>query len=123
MIQKLEINGVHMKVDDKLRTYATKKIGKLDRFIPRQAREAAHAEIFLKDDPKAKDKKEYTCEVVLRLPQDTITIQESTINPFAAVDIVEAKLKNQIKKYKEKHSTLRLHRRVLSRLRRQTPEG
>lgn len=130
MIQKLEINGVHIKIDEKLRAYTTKKIGKLDRFIPRHARQSAHAEIFIKElnvqgKPKGSKQstrgragaKEYTCEVVLRLPKETITVKESTINAFAAVDIVEAKLKNQIKKYKETHGSLRLHRRMLSRLR------
>lgn len=130
MIQKLEINGVHIKIDEKLRAYTTKKIGKLDRFIPRHARESAHAEVFLKEEnvqgkPKGGKQssrgragaKEYTCEVVLRLPKEIITIKESTMNVFAAVDIVEAKLKNQLKKYKETHSSLRLHRRVLGRLR------
>jgi ribosomal subunit interface protein len=131
MISKLEINGVHIKIDDKLRTYITKKIGKLDRFIPRHARESAHAEVFIKEinvqgKPKGSKQssrgrvgaKEYTCEVVLRLPKETITLNESTMNAFAAVDIVEVKLKNQIKKYKETHNSIRLHRRVLSRLRR-----
>ena len=130
MINKLEINGVHIKIDDKLRAYTIKKIGKLDRFIPRHARESAHAEVFIKEinvqgKPKGGKQaargragaKEYTCEVVMRLPKETLAIKESTMNAFAAVDIVEAKLKNQLKKYKETHSSLRLHRRVLSRLR------
>ncbi len=132
MIQKLEINGVHIKVDDKLRAYITKKISKLDRYIPRHARESAHAEVFIKEinvqgKPKGAKRpargrvgaKEYECEVILQLPKETIALKESTLNPFAAVDIVEAKLKNQLKKYKETHSSLRLHRRVLARLRRQ----
>jgi putative sigma-54 modulation protein len=117
MIKKLEITGVHMKVDSDLSKYATKKIGKLDRYISRHARESAHAEIFLKE-AKIKAKKECTCEVVLHLPHDTITTKETTMNIYAAVDIVEAKLKNQLKKYKEKHGSLRIHRRVLSKLRR-----
>jgi putative sigma-54 modulation protein len=116
MIQKLEINSVHMDVDKKLRDYTTKKIGKLDRYLPRHARESAHAEVFLKE-VMIKKKKECVCEVVLKLPKETITISESTMNIYAAVDIVEAKLKNRIKKYKETHSTLRIHRRVLMRLR------
>ncbi len=116
MIQKLEITGVHMKVDKKLHDYATKKIGKLDRYIPRHARESAHAEIFLKE-AKIKAKKECTCEVVLHLPKETITTKETTMNSFAAVDIVEAKLKNQLKKYKDMHTPARFHRRVILRFR------
>ena len=118
MIERLEINGVHMKADKKLHAYVTKKIGKLDRYIPRHARESAHAEVFLKE-VKIKTKKECLCEVVLHLPKETLTTKESTMNMFAAVDIVEAKLKNQLKKYKETHDSVRLHRRVLARLRTQ----
>lgn len=121
MIRKLEVTGVHMDVDKKLHDYVVKKIGKLDHYLPRHARESAHAEVFLKE-AKVKTKKERVCEVVLYLPKDTLMTKESTMNIYAAVDIVEAKLKNQLKKYKETHSSLRIHRRVLARLRRRTSE-
>lgn len=102
MIKKLEINGVHTVLNDDLKKYITKKIGKLDKYLPRAARESAHVEVFVKES-KLKNKKQCTCEVVLHLPQDTIITKESTLNMFAAVDIVESKLKNQIKKYKDLH--------------------
>lgn len=117
MIQKLEINGVHTVLTEDLKKYITKKIGKLDKYLPRHARESAHAEVYVKERT-IKTKNECTCEVVLHLPGTTLMTKESTINMFAAVDIVEAKLKNQLKKYKETHSSLRIHRRVLLRLRR-----
>lgn len=119
MIQNLDINGVHFEISDDIRKYVHKKIGKLDRFVPKKAREPLQAEVFLKET-KAKTKKEYTCEVNLRLPGETITVSETTINMFAAVDIVESKLKNQIKRYKETHGHQRIHRRVLARIRRQS---
>jgi putative sigma-54 modulation protein len=112
MIQKLEINGVHAVLTDDLKKYITKKIGKLDRYMPRHARESAHAEIFVKE-VMLKAKKENICEVVMHLPGSTLMTKESTINMFAAVDIVEAKLKNQLKKYKDQHNSKRIHRRVL----------
>ena len=117
MIQKIEIRGVHMQVDPKMFAYATKKIGKLDHYIPRHARESVHAEVILKEEA-LKTKKNYICEVILHLPHDTITTKESTINMYAAIDIVEAKLKNQIKKYKSKHGSPQLHHRLINRLRR-----
>jgi putative sigma-54 modulation protein len=117
MIKKLDINAVHLDLDPKLKSYVSKKVGRLDRYIPRHARESAHAEVFLKER-KIKGKKECICEVVLQLPQDTITLNEATVNMYAAVDIVEAKLKNQLKKYKDTHGVHGLHRRVLSRLKR-----
>jgi ribosomal subunit interface protein len=117
MIAKMEITGVHMKVDEDLHKYVTKKIGKLDKYMNKHVRESAHAEVTLKES-KAKDKKQCTCEVVLHLPKPELTTKESTLNIYAAVDIVEAKLKNQLKKYKETHDSPRLHRRVINRLRR-----
>ena len=116
MIKKLEISGVHTKVDKKLNDYIIKKLSKLDRYMPRHARESAHAEVLIKES-KIKQRRQHTCEVVLYLPKDTLTIKETTMNPFAAVDIVEAKLKNQLKKYKETHSTDRIHRRLIARIR------
>lgn len=114
---KLEINGVHMDVDKKLHDYTVKKIGKLDKYLPRHARESAHAEVFLKES-KGKKKKQLTCKVVMELPKEVLIVEESTMNIYAAVDIVEAKLRNRIKKYKETHSSLRIHRRVISKFRR-----
>ncbi len=114
---KLEITGVHTELDTKIKKYVTTKINKLEKYMPRHARESAHAEVFLKEK-KIRAKKECACEVVLHLPKETIRIEETTINMYAAVDIVEEKLKNQLKKYKETHSSLRIHKRVISKLRR-----
>lgn len=117
MIKKLDITGVHMEVSPDLKKYVVKKIAKLDRYMPKHARESAHIEVFLKE-AKIKAKKECTCEVVMHLPKENLMTKETTMNIFAAVDIVEAKLKNQLKKYKETHSSLRIHRRVIAKLRR-----
>lgn len=117
MLQKLEITGVHFEISPDLHKYVTRKIGKLDKYLSKHSIASAHAEVWLKES-KAKDKKHCTCEVMMFLPHDTLMVKESTVNMFAAVDIVEAKLKNQLKKYKETHSSLKIHRRVLNRLRR-----
>jgi putative sigma-54 modulation protein len=117
MIKKLEINGIHTVVTDDLNKYITKKIGRLDQYMPRHARESAHAEVKLKEQ-KIKQRVQCTCEVTLHLPQETITTKETTMNLFAAVDVVEEKLRNRIKKYKQTHGQGRLHRRVLARFKR-----
>jgi|AntRauTorcE11897_2_1112592.scaffolds.fasta_scaffold00116_30 ribosomal subunit interface protein len=122
MIKKFEITGKKTKVTPDLQKYITRKIGKLDRFLPRQARESAHAEVIMKESSN-KGKKTYTCEVILSVPQDKITVSQSTMNPFAAIDIAEDTLKNRIRKYKETHGTQRLHKKVLARMRRQTGGG
>lgn len=116
---KLEINSIHYKVDKKLHDYVIKKIEKLERYMPRHARESAHIEVFLKE-AKIKEKKECTCEVVIHLPKETLTTKETTRNMFAAVDIVEAKLKNLLRKYKDLHHGGKLHRRLFAKLKRTT---
>lgn len=120
MLQKFEIQGEHTVLDDSLKKYVTKKIGGLDRYVPRNARESAHAEVHLKEDKKKKDNNHCTCEVVLHLPKQTIVINEHALNMYAAIDIVEAKLRLQIQKYKDKHHNGKMHRHVFSRLRRQS---
>lgn len=115
MIKQLEITGVHMQVGEDLQKYVTKKIGRLDRFIPKGSRESVHVEIKLKE-ATTKGKKECTCEVIMRLPHDQLTVSESTVNTFAAVDIVETKLHHQLKRYKELHANPRLHQRLMTRL-------
>jgi putative sigma-54 modulation protein len=113
MIQRFDISGVHLHVDDDLRKYVQRKIGRLDRFIPKAGREAVHGEVKLKES-KAKDKRECTCEVILHLPHETLATAETTINMYAAVDIVETKLHSQLKKYKELHGGPSFHRRLLA---------
>lgn len=114
---KQEISGVHTELDAKIKKYVRAKINRLEKYMPKHARESAHAEIFLKERT-IKAKKECTCEVILHLPKDNIRVAETTMNMYAAVDIVEAKLKNMLKKYKETHSSLRIHKRVIAKFRR-----
>jgi ribosomal subunit interface protein len=115
MIQHLEISGIHMEVSDDLHKYVTKKIGSLDRYVQTAARESIHVQVQLKER-KPKGAKECICEITVHLPHDTFNITEGTVNIFAAVDIAETKLRNQLKKYKELHTNPRLHRRMLARL-------
>jgi ribosomal subunit interface protein len=89
-----------------LQRYVTKKFSGLDKYVPKTARESAHIEVVLKE-AKSKNKKEYTCEAVLHLPKDNLAAKESTMNMFAAVDIVQEKLKVQLKKYKDLHVSAR----------------
>lgn len=117
MIQKLEISGIHSTLDSDIHKYVEKKIGKLDKYLPKYARESVHVEVKLKE-AKAKNKKQCTCEVIMYLPHGEITTKETTMNMFAAVDIVETKLKNQIRKYKEKHGSPHIARRMMAKIKR-----
>jgi putative sigma-54 modulation protein len=107
MIAPINIVGIKIDLEDDIKRYVNQKIGRLDRYIPRHARQTAHAEVRLRDAKKSHGNR-YECEVVLHLPNETITAKDSTMNLFAAVDIVEQKMKNQLKKYKD----VRTERRI-----------
>lgn len=99
---KIDISGVHVTLEDDLKKYVTKKVTKLERYIPRQVKESAHVAVILKES-HAKNKRQFTCEMTMTLPKEQITVSESTLNIFAATDIAEATMRNRLKKYKEKH--------------------
>lgn len=124
MINKLEITGVHMEVNDDLRKYVEKKIGRLDKYLSRHVRESAHIAVKLKEvKGKAKDRVERICEVIVHLPHGNLTISERTASVYAAIDIVERKLKTQLQKYKELHGTPRLRQRIITRFKRRPAEA
>ncbi len=103
MISKLELTGIHTDTTKDIEKYVKKKIGKLDVYMTKHARASVHAEVRLKE-AKAKDKKQCTAEVVFYLPGEVITAKETTVNMYAAIDIVEEKLKSQLRRYKENNS-------------------
>lgn len=101
MIAQIDITGIHYELTNDIKKYVNKKIGRLDRFVPRHARKSLKVEVLLEERKTKSDKNQ--CEVIMVLPEQRIAAKEATVNMFAAVDIVEQKLKNQLKKYKAQH--------------------
>lgn len=99
----IDITGVRYQVDDVTKKYVTKKVSRLNRFLPRHARKSAKAEVVLKEVNRANGNK-YECDVVITVPGKKIAAKDSTLNMLAAIDIVEAKLSTQIKKYHAEHA-------------------
>lgn len=116
-MQIFDIDGIHINIDEKLKKYVTRKLRRLDRYISRRSRTSAHAEVKLKED-KTDGRSESTCEMILYLPKEILRVAESTVNMYAAVDIVEEKMKQRLKKYKAQHNNPRLHQRAIARFRR-----
>ncbi len=103
MITHIDITGVRYQIDEVTKKYVMKKIGRLDRFLPRHARKSVIAEVVLKEVNRANGNK-YECDINIKLPQKTITAKDSTLNMLAAIDIVEAKLASQLKRYHDERS-------------------
>lgn len=114
MIQNIQMAGVHTKLTKEEEDYITKKIGPMDRYIPKKARESTKTEVKIKEE-KSKDKSKFTCEVIVHLPHGKITVHDKAHTKLAAIDLAEDKLKGQLHRYKEKHGGPRLHRRLVAK--------
>jgi len=113
----LQISGVNSTLTKELEEYASRKIGLLERYVPKKARDSLKTEVKLKE-AKSKDKSNCTCEVIMYLPQGSVTVHEKAKTMTEAIDLAEDKLKVQLKRYKDKHTGPRLHRKVINRFRR-----
>ena len=102
MIARIDKSGINLELDDDVVKYIDRKIGRLDRYIPRTSRPSVRAVVTIREANNQSGNK-YECEVILHLPGETVTAKEATMNKFAAVDIVEAKLRNRLLKYKTTH--------------------
>lgn len=100
MIASIDVTGIKYTVDEKTLRYVTEKVGKLDRYLPSHARKTMTADIKLKRVNRDHGNK-YEAEVIVHVPNKVLTAKDSTFNMMAAVDIVEAKLVAQLRKYKD----------------------
>ena len=90
MIEKIEISGSNYKVSDSFQKYATKRIGKLDRYLPRGSKKDVVAKIVVTE-----------VSVAMEIPGGKVlAAKDECSNVFAGIDILEAKLKGQIHRYK-----------------------
>lgn len=116
MIASIDIAGVQYDVNKATRRYVLRKIAKLERYLPAHARKSASADVKLKQVNKDHGNK-YEAEIIINVPDKRITAKDTTVNMMAAIDIVEAKLANQLKKYKESALPHIGRRKLFSRIR------
>lgn len=103
----LHISARKCEVNDELESYMERKLGKLDKYFPRQHQPTGMVIELTRDESVGPDKR-YHISVNIAAPQHPMHAETATMNPHSAVDIIEAKLKEQIRKYKEKHTPRRL---------------
>lgn len=119
---ELEITGVHFEVSDQVKKYVNKKIGRLDRYLPKNARTPARGHVVLsEDDGKAKNR--FMADVTLTFPHGEVVAKEATISIYAAIDIVEEKLKSQLLKHKNKVQDNSRNRKMARKLKGFNPFG
>ena len=100
MIEKIEINGKGYKIEEPFKKYVIKRLGKLDRYLPRRAKKDVSAKVMVKEIGKGKTEK-YEISAALDVKGGKVlAAKDECSNVFAGVDLVEAKLTGQIRRYK-----------------------
>ena len=108
MIEKIEITGSNYKPTESFKKYAMKRIGKLDRYLPKGSKKDVVAKIVVTEVDRAHGNK-YEISAAMEIPGGkVIAAKDESSNVFAGIDIIEAKLMGQIRRYKlEKNPHLR----------------
>lgn len=117
MLNITDITGIKYEIDEQTRKYTEKRIGRLERYLPRHARKSATAEVKLKQIDKSHGNK-YEAEVILFVPDKKLTAKDTSSNVLAAIDIIEAKLAGQLRRYKTETIPHLGKGKVLSRFKR-----
>ncbi len=117
MIKSIKVVGIKYEVDDNTNKYAIKRIGNLDKYIPKHARKTVSAEVKLMEVDHDHGNK-FQAEVIINLPGKIVTAKDSTINMLSAIDIVEAKIKIQLIDYKSTAISHIGNRGLMSRFKR-----
>ena len=100
MIENIEVSGSNYKVEPALVKYVEKRIGKLDRHIPRANRKDIVAKIVVTEVNREHGNK-YEISASLDIPGGkVIAAKDEASNVFAGVDLLEAKLDGQIRRFK-----------------------
>lgn len=100
MIASIDITGIKYNVNQRTQRYVMNKVGKLDKYLPLHARKSITADVKLREVNRDHGNK-YEAEIILHVPEKTIMAKDTTLNMMAAIDIVEAKLIAQLRKYKD----------------------
>lgn len=115
MIDKIDISGSNYKISDNFRKYATKRIGKLDRYLPKDSKKDVVAKVVVTEVNRAHNNK-YEISAALEIHGGkTIAAKDESSNVYAGIDIIEAKLMGQIRRFKLEH-TPHLRRNVFKRI-------
>ena len=100
MIDKIELSGSNYKLSESFQKYATKRIGKLDRFLPRGNRKDVIAKVVVTEIDREHGNK-YEISAAMEIPGGkVIAAKDECSNIFAGIDIIEAKLMAQIRRFK-----------------------
>lgn len=122
MISNIEISGIKYEIDENTKKYVEKHIGKLDKYLPRHAKKSVSLRVTLAQINGKHDNK-YEVEAIMSVPDKTLVAKDQSSNVLAAIDIVEAKLDGQIRRYKTEKNPRIGKRGVMARFKRSKERG
>ncbi len=95
---KVIVHGRNVDVTDYVKEYVTKKVGKLERFLPQVG--DVRAELTQNMTRSANDR--YTAQITIWTNGQILRAEESTSDIFASIDATIDKMSSQIRRYKGK---------------------
>ncbi len=96
---QLSITGKNIEINDNLRKYVEKKIGRLDRFLPNII--DGRVELTVAEGARAAEDRQIA-QVTLRTKNATLRAEEASSDIFASVDAVFEKMQRQVDRLKGK---------------------
>jgi len=119
MIKNINLTGIAYEVNSDIRKYVIKKIGSMDKYLPRHAVKSATVDITLTErKKKVHDSEKYEAEIVLVLPGKVINARGCSSTILFAIDSVVAKAHSQLRDYKQTSVPHIGRRGILSRFKR-----
>jgi putative sigma-54 modulation protein len=95
---QLVIKGRNMEVNDRLREYVERKIGKMTKFLP----DVQEIRVELAEEKSRKASEREVVQVTMRSNGTLLRAEERNSDIYAAIDAVADKLHGQIKRFKGK---------------------
>lgn len=100
MINKLDITGNNFTIPEDVKTYAKKRLAKLDRYLPRNAKKDIVLKVVITEIVKENGRK-YEIATAMDIPGGkVIAAKDECTNLQAGIDIIETKLVSQISRFK-----------------------
>jgi ribosomal subunit interface protein len=94
----LILSGRGVKLDDRLREYATEKFSRVERFFDRIIK----MEVELRRERNPRVANGHTVEVTVKTPLQTLRAHGEGLDHFAAIDVALDKLEAQVKRVKSR---------------------
>jgi putative sigma-54 modulation protein len=97
---QLSITGKNIEINDVIRKYVEKKIGRLDRYLPSII--DGRVELTVAEGARAAEDRQIA-QVTLRTKTAILRAEEASSDIFASIDAVFEKMQRQVDRYKGKH--------------------